>query len=583
METTTKISFFEKVKTYYNKEKQKKGRKVLFGTLWSLLFSFTIAFILIASVGVNPFWYFAESFNQALKNQSKMLLYISFFALSTIGIALCFKIGFFNLSVSSQLLLSGIVMLIVTQSMNFSGSSFLLALLVAILISSSISIIVACLKVFFRINEVVSSIMINWMILYVVSFIRNQVTTIQDPINSDGTIAFEFPDFMYSSWWAYLVISLVILVAISIWATLKFTKIGYKINVIGNNKEAAKYSGVNENLYIILIMAFSGVLSGFSAFLFYYIKGSIVIGSQPLTEGFDTITVTLIANNNIIGVLFSSTLYSFLKFTADPMADLTFTDMKYFSDIILGIIIYGAAIITLFMRFNLFKRTKNHFILWSNWSKYKYIRKDKWNNNKLFIKSYFLVNSNKKKEAKKIKNEVKGVHQTFDNKIKNLENKLFSKSIEGMKKYQSQLEPKVKKENKFQETLNYLENILYSNNIKYQLQLELKIQENPKNKLKQKWHLMKLKQKLFLTIKTQKIDINFLNNEDKHFYFEELKKYKKEKDIDLSKIGFFNLDDNKNKIISEYKNRKKELIEKQNVIIENNQFHLLKLNKKEGK
>lgn len=544
-------TFFLKIKSWYSLEKQKKGRKVFFATIWSILIALLISSLVIASVGINPFEYFAKVIEKAFEKKWRLSMMISFLIITTLGVALCFKIGFFNLSVSSQILLSGILMLIITSKFSFSGASFALSIFIAIIISSLISILVAILKVYSKVNEVVSSIMLNWIILYLVIFILKNTPYIQaSAFTGQNSISFNFPSFMHKDFWSYIVLSLSLLLAIAVWAFLKFTIIGYKISVIGNNKDAAKYATINENLFIISIMGVSGVFSGIAAFIFYLIQGSVEIGSQPLSEGFDTIAITLLANNNPLGVILSSSLFSILKVSSSPVADYyNFPDLSYFSQIVVGIIVYGAATMSLFYRFELFRRLKEFVIILINWKQYKSIRIKRNKDIKTFLISY--KNSFKSKKELKNQNSAtwKTINKNFSIKREEVNNSYLKESLEN---HNSRIVMLIKN----------LENLKSKKEISLKKYLKLKHQ------------IYSETSKLKNHKKTSFMDVNQLSQESQINYFESMKALKTENDFALADANYFKLNEVKINAISVFSHTTLEFRNQRNKIINNYLFSL---------
>ena len=138
-------------------------------------------------------------------------------------------------------------------------------------------------KAYFNINEVITSIMFNWIGLYLVNELvyQNGTGPMYDVRNTrtlnlgkNADLAQSvIPDFglnkLFQTNSTTIAIFLAAVVAILIWVVLNKTTFGYELKAVGLNKSAARYAGINEKKNIILSMAIAGALAGFGAGLFY--------------------------------------------------------------------------------------------------------------------------------------------------------------------------------------------------------------------------------------------------------------------------------------------------------------------------
>ena len=138
-------------------------------------------------------------------------------------------------------------------------------------------------KAYFNINEVITSIMFNWIGLYLVNELiyQNGTGPMYDVRNTrtlnlgkSAELSKAFiPDFglnkMFQTNSTTIAIFLAAAVAVLIWVILNKTTFGYELKAVGLNKSAARYAGINEKKNIILSMAIAGALAGFGAGLYY--------------------------------------------------------------------------------------------------------------------------------------------------------------------------------------------------------------------------------------------------------------------------------------------------------------------------
>ncbi|MGL5521645.1 MAG: ABC transporter permease, partial [Metamycoplasmataceae bacterium] len=387
---------FEKVKKYLSLDKQKQGRKTLYSTLWALLFSSIITIILLTFAGVNnPFSFFTALFNISFNTSAgfnRFFFWLSIFIFATLAISICFRIKIFNISISSSILLSSLFSLIIINN-NPTEGSVILALIVSILTSIIVSLIITVLKIYFKINEVISSIMLNLIVLNLSIVIMRNVPFILSSTNINATVGLLSANlFISSTDFIWVILAFSILTAILFWFIIKRTTIGFKLDVIKNSNDVAKYAGINEKKTIIYTMIFSGVLAGIAGFLYIIFGRSLSLSNEPLSIGFDTIAVTLLANNNPIGIIFSSFFYSILTVNPDAIpSQLDNQINREFYQIIIGILIYFTAIITVFNKLELWTKIKQNIFIYSKkegWHNYKNYSKTKIKFIELFFNSF---------------------------------------------------------------------------------------------------------------------------------------------------------------------------------------------------
>ena len=108
-------------------------------------------------------------------------------------------------------------------------------------------------------------------------------------------------------------IVLAILVVFVVRFILNRTVLGFEMKAVGYSGTAAKYAGIKVGKNIVLTMVISGALSGLAG-VTYYLGYFASIQPKVLSNtGFDSIAVSLLGNNNPIGIIFSSFLITILS------------------------------------------------------------------------------------------------------------------------------------------------------------------------------------------------------------------------------------------------------------------------------
>ena len=238
---------------------------------------------------------------------------------ASLSVAVALRAGLFNIGVSGQMLTAGfITTLIVGYSSLSAPIAKPMVLVVGIIVGALVGGMIGWLKYQFNINEVVSSIMINYIAQYDISFFINtylvnpvsrqsnavskaaRLTLMDTPV---GNLKMDIP----------LGILLAVIAAFLVKFLLDRTTFGYELKCVGTSRNAARYAGINVGKNIVMAMFFSGALAGLAGVTYYLgYFGSIQPKVLPST-GFDAIAVSLLANSNPVGIIFSSFLITVIS------------------------------------------------------------------------------------------------------------------------------------------------------------------------------------------------------------------------------------------------------------------------------
>ena len=272
-----------------------------------------------------------------------------------LSILFAYKVGLFNIGASGQYTAGACVALYAALAWHWS---WLPCMLLAIAAGGILGAVVGLLKAYCNVNEVISGIMLNWIMLYTTNMILANVKEATSPytvqMRSAGTAALLptlgldklFNDNVYVT----LAIPLSIILAIVVNIVLNKTRFGYELRATGNNKFAAKYCGMAEKRNIILTLVIAGALSGLGASLLYqsgYEQWQVTASSVP-AMGFNGIAATFLGGLNPIGTIFASFFIQHIT-SGGSYVDKTMY-CSQISDLISAIIIYLCGFV-LFMKY----------------------------------------------------------------------------------------------------------------------------------------------------------------------------------------------------------------------------------------
>ena len=230
-----------------------------------------------------------------------------------LSVLFAYKAGLFNIGAAGQYVAGAGAALYLALALHMPWYVCLLAAMVAGALLGAVS---GLLKSYFNVNEVISCIMLNWISLYCVNMLLTRVKESTSPYTL--TLASTNPGALLPSMGlgalfsknAYVTIALPlsVLVAVLIWVVLEKTRFGYELRATGNNKNAAKYCGMNQNRNTVLTMMIAGAIAGMGAAMLYltgFEQWQCSQSSVP-AMGFNGISAAFLGGLNPIGTIFSS-------------------------------------------------------------------------------------------------------------------------------------------------------------------------------------------------------------------------------------------------------------------------------------
>ena len=227
-----------------------------------------------------------------------------------------FKGGLFNIGAEGQLLVGGFAAALV--GISFDGlPAFVhvpLALLAGSLAGGLWGFIPAILKAKLGAHEVITTMMLSYVALYVTGYMVNY------PYKAAGWVAqtvliapsAELPRILQPTQLSASIFIAVILVALTHY-TLQKTTFGYELRAIGLNPTAAENGGINIEREMILALVVSGAMAGLGG------SGEVMGVHRRFIEGFspgygwDGLAVALVGGLHPVGALLAAILFGALR------------------------------------------------------------------------------------------------------------------------------------------------------------------------------------------------------------------------------------------------------------------------------
>ncbi len=272
-----------------------------------------------------------------------------------LSILFAYKVGLFNIGAAGQYCAGVALSLYAALAW---GWGWLPCMLLAMLGGMVLGAISGLLKSYCNVNEVISGIMLNWIVLYLTNMLLTNVKEATSPYTF--VLAHKNPSAILPSLglsglfngnsYVGLALPLSVLAAVVVWVVLEKTRFGYELRATGNNKNAAKYCGMAEKRNIILTLVISGALAGLGAAMLYltgYEQWQCSTSSVP-GMGFNGIAAAFLGGLNPFGTILAS------FFIQHITAGGAYVDKSMYcaqiSDLISSLIIYLCGFV-LFMKY----------------------------------------------------------------------------------------------------------------------------------------------------------------------------------------------------------------------------------------
>ena len=292
--------------------------------VFSILAGLVVIGLIFLAFGVNPVFamvrIFTGSFGSMYGIKETVTKAIPLMLIG-VGLAVAFRAKFWNIGAESQLLMGAIfgTWVGLNWGPHLPAPVIIPLMFLAGFIGGAIwGLIPAFFKIKFAINEVISTLMMNYICAEFLTFL------IVGPWRGKTKFGFPYTDDLPASailgvipgsriHYATLVLALVTVFILGM--VIYKTRFGYEVRVIGENPEAARYAGIDFFRTTLIIMAISGGVAGLAgigevAGIHHYLSYPASISSG---YGFTAIIVAWLAKLNpffviIAGIFFAGIL-----------------------------------------------------------------------------------------------------------------------------------------------------------------------------------------------------------------------------------------------------------------------------------
>lgn len=316
--------------------------------LISLILALAVSAIVIyAMVKLNPLKVYAAMWEGAFGSEKRswvtlrdtmMMLCIG------IGLAPAFKMRFWNIGAEGQILVGGIAtaaVLIYCGNSMPTWALLAISFVVSCIAGAIWGVIPAFFKARFGTNETLFTLMMNYVAIQITSFC---VALWENPYGSNTvgvinqqTRAGWFPSLLGQQY--LLNVILVLVLAVSMYIYLRYSKQGYEISVVGESERTARYIGISVKRVIVRTMMISGAICGLAGFLAVSGASHTISTNTAGGRGFTAIIVAWLAKFNTFVMILIALLLVFLEKGAMQIAS-QYNLNDFASQMITGIILF---------------------------------------------------------------------------------------------------------------------------------------------------------------------------------------------------------------------------------------------------
>lgn len=275
--------------------------------------------------------------------------------LTGLSVGFAFKNGLFNIGASGQFIVGAYAAVLAAVKCTFLPPSihWIFALIVSFIAGGLWAYLPGFLKAHFNVNEVISSIMMNYIGMYLVNYlvtltVYDMLKNQSQNIPPSAMIPVMGLNIVFKGSSANGGFFIALTAVIIVYIILKKTTFGFELKACGFNKDASKYAGINEKRNIILSMVIAGALAGLGGGLLY-LSGAgkhIEVVDILTEEGFMGIPIALLGISNPIGILIAGLFIAYIKVGGFYMQIYDFT--PEIIEMIISAIIYFSAFSLLF-------------------------------------------------------------------------------------------------------------------------------------------------------------------------------------------------------------------------------------------
>lgn len=301
--------------------------RYLISLVISVLLAFVIGGLILAVTGFDPIEAYGAMLSGAFdsaRHVGDFLEYAMVLCICGLACVLGARVGIFNVGGEGQLLLGAIFACQIGVWMDGCPAWLVIpaAALGSMAIGALYALIPGVLKVKVKVNEVITTIMLNTIAAYICQYLAKGPWK---NANKNMVAATEQLNAQY--WFGGVIkrsnlttaIFAAAVIAFIVWYVMEKTSAGYEMKITGENPRFARFAGLKTDAIVIISMAVSGAMCGLVGMFRVYGVEHLYRDSVSKDYYFEALMVAMIARYKPVTVIFLSIFFAILKIGAQGM------------------------------------------------------------------------------------------------------------------------------------------------------------------------------------------------------------------------------------------------------------------------
>ena len=294
----------------------------------AILATLVLAALLVLAAGADPLSVLALVAKGAAGSQFALfetLTRATPLIFTGLAVAVAFRARLWNIGAEAQLYAGAIITVVLGTGVLPLPSWLLIPviMIVAVIAGGLLLLGPAILKTRFGVDEVVTTLLLNFVVVLFVSMLLEGV--LKDPMGlgwpqSQKVIAdAQLPRIVQGKRLHYGFV-LALAAAVGVWIVMKRTALGFEMRAVGHNPEAARFAGIQVNRVLMKTALMSGGLAALAGFSEVAgLKGNLTLDLSP-GYGYSGIVVAMLAMLNPLGVVLAAIFVAGIFVGADAMS-----------------------------------------------------------------------------------------------------------------------------------------------------------------------------------------------------------------------------------------------------------------------
>lgn len=242
-----------------------------------------------------------------------------------LAVAVAFRAKLWNIGAEAQLYIGAVVTVVLGTGALPLPSVLLLPVIAISAMAAGALLLLgpALLKTRFGVDEVVTTLLLNFIVLLFVSMLLEgplkDPTGLGWPQSSKVIAEAQLPRIIQGKRLHYGFV-LALIASVAVWVVMKKTVLGYEMRAVGHNPAAARFAGIPVNPVLMKTAMLSGGLAALAGFSEVAgLKGNLTLDLSP-GYGYSGIVVAMLAMLNPLGVVLSAIFVAGIFVGADAMS-----------------------------------------------------------------------------------------------------------------------------------------------------------------------------------------------------------------------------------------------------------------------